>query len=144
MKLDVEMNISKMELYNFLLDNLKKEMNVKEVKEGMKFNKNLLTKTNQSAKAELEIFKLVEGKEYTIKYNTILGANFVKYFIEELGENKIKLIYEEKYETSSHFNKYNGILMEILFGFSLKRKKKKMLKELENYIIQNREVEKND
>ena len=44
MKLKMKLNVSSSEFYNFLLENLKRELNVKKIEKGMKFKKELNSK----------------------------------------------------------------------------------------------------
>ncbi|WP_064579969.1 DUF3284 domain-containing protein [Streptobacillus moniliformis] len=144
MKVKQKINVSAQEFYNFLIENLKHEMKINEkIKEGMKFNVNLKTKTNQIAKSNVEIINLVENSRYTLKYISSLGENIVDYKINELNVDNIEIDYEEIYITKSNFQRYNHIFMEFFYSFFLKRKKKKMLKAVENYLI-NKRMEKNN
>ncbi|ACZ00688.1 DUF3284 domain-containing protein [Streptobacillus moniliformis] len=144
MKVKQKINVSAQEFYNFLIENLKHEMKINgKIKEGMKFNVNLKTKTNQIAKSNVEIINLVENSRYTLKYISSLGENIVDYKINELNVDNIEIDYEEIYITKSNFQRYNHIFMEFFYSFFLKRKKKKMLKAVENYLI-NKRMEKNN
>ncbi|CAM3221941.1 DUF3284 domain-containing protein [Streptobacillus ratti] len=145
MRVEQKIKVSSKEFYNFLIENIKKEMNVTgKIKKGMKFNVELKTKTNQIAKSIVEIINLVENSRYTLKYTSSLGENIVDYQINELNMNEIEIIYDEIYITKSHFQKYNHIFMEFFYSFFLKRKKKKMLKAVENYLINKRMEGNND
>ncbi|WP_066900853.1 DUF3284 domain-containing protein [Streptobacillus notomytis] len=145
MRMEQKMNVSSKEFYNFLIENIKNEMRVTgKIKKGMKFNVELKTKTNQIAKSTVEIINLVENSRYTLKYISSLGENIVDYQINELNTNEIEIIYDETYITEFRIRKYNHVFMEIFYSFFLKRKKRKMLKVVENYLISKRMEVKND
>lgn len=138
MKINLSLNISSNEFYEFLINNLKNEINVKEIKEGMKFKKKLTTKLSKDFESEVEIFSLKYNKEYILKFHTSLGVNIIKYYIKEEKENKIELIYEEEYITDSLINKLNNTIMEKIYSFFLKRKMKKRFLDIEKYIVNKR------
>ncbi|CAM3138246.1 DUF3284 domain-containing protein [Streptobacillus felis] len=145
MRVEQKIKVTPKEFYDFLIENLKKEMKITgKVKEGMKFNVNLKTKTNQIAKSIVEIIYLIPDTRYSLKYISSLGENIVDYQIEKIGEEEIKIIYDEVYYTESRFQRYNQLFMELIYSFFLKRKKKKMLKAVENYLINRRTEAKND
>lgn len=105
------------------------------LKKGLKFEKILKTKLNQEVKTTIEILEIEENKGYVLKYVSYLGENILSYEIEQINENSIFLLSEEKYIGSDIFKKINNIIMSFLFSFSLKRKKKKIFKEIERYIV---------
>ncbi|WP_067141502.1 DUF3284 domain-containing protein [Oceanivirga salmonicida] len=136
MKLEYILNVSDKEIYNFLINNLKSEINVnKELKEGLKVKKNINSKNT----ALLEILKLDENKRYSLKYITNLGETIVDYSIDKLDENKVKVIYEETYITDSVIKKSNYYLVGLFYSYLFKRKRKKQFKMIEKYIVENRD-----
>ena len=79
MKLKIKLNVSSKEFYNLLLDNLKKELNIKKLEKGMKFKKELRSKFSQKVESSVELINLEENKVYSLLYKTSLGENVVKY-----------------------------------------------------------------
>lgn len=139
MKIKKKLNVSKKEFYLFLYNNLKKELNIKgDVKENMVFTKELSTKFNQKIKTSMKILELIEYEKYSLSYISSLGENIVSYIIEEIDENNIFVLYEEKYVTDSIFNKLNNTFMEIFFYYPMKKRKLKTLNMIEKYIIEER------
>lgn len=137
MKLKIKLNISASSFYNFLIESLKKEQNVKKIEKGMVFKKSLKSKFSQKVESEVKIIELIENKEYSLSYVTSLGENVVKYKIEEIDSENIFVTYMEEYYTISFWNKYNNIIVEFLMSYFLKKKKRMILKQVEEYIKKN-------
>lgn len=137
MKLKIKLNISASSFYNFLIESLKKEQNVKKIEKGMVFKKSLKSKFSQKVESEVKIIELIENKEYSLSYVTSLGENVVKYKIEEIDSENIFVTYIEEYYTTSFWNKYNNIIVEFLMSYFLKKKKRMILKQVEEYIKKN-------
>lgn len=137
MKLKIKLNISASFFYNFLIESLKKEQNVKKIEKGMVFKKSLKSKFSQKVESEVKIIELIENKEYSLSYVTSLGENVVKYKIEEIDSENIFVTYMEEYYTTSFWNKYNNIIVEFLMSYFLKKKKRMILKQVEEYIKKN-------
>ena len=134
MKLKIKLNISASSFYNFLIESLKKEQNVKKIEKGMVFKKSLKSKFSHKVESEVKIIELIENKEYSLSYVTSLGENVVKYKIEEIDSENIFVTYMEEYYTTSFWNKYNNIIVEFLMSYFLKKKKRMILKQVEEYI----------
>lgn len=137
MKLKIKLNISASSFYNFLIESLKKEQNVKKIEKGMVFKKSLKLKFSQKVESEVKIIELIENKEYSLSYVTSLGENVVKYKIEEIDSENIFVTYMEEYYTTSFWNKYNNMIVEFLMSYFLKKKKRMILKQVEEYIKKN-------
>ena len=137
MKLKIKLNISASSFYNFLIESLKKEQNVKKIEKGMVFKKSLKSKFSQKVESEVKIIELIENKEYSLSYVTSLGENVIKYKIEEIDSENIFVTYMEEYYTTSFWNKYNNIIVEFLMSYFLKKKKRMILKQVEEYIKKN-------
>ncbi len=138
MKLKIKLNVSSKEFYNLLLDNLKKELNIKKLEKGMKFKKELRSKFSQKVESSVELINLEENKVYSLLYKTSLGENVVKYLIKDIDDENIEVEYIEEYYTDSFWNKYNNMIVEFLMSYFLKKKKKRVLKQIEEYIKSNR------
>ena len=140
MKLKMKLNVSSSEFYNFLLDNLKRELNIKKIEKGMKFKKDLKSKFSQKVESSVELINLEENKVYSLLYKTSLGENVVKYLIKDIDDENIEVEYIEEYYTDSFWNKYNNMIVEFLMSYFLKKKKKRVLKQIEEYIKNNRKL----
>ena len=73
-------------------------------------------------------------------YKTSLGENVVKYLIKDIDDENIEVEYIEEYYTDSFWNKYNNMIVEFLMSYFLKKKKKRVLKQIEEYIKSNRKI----
>lgn len=140
MKLKMKLNVSSSEFYNFLLENLKRELNVKKIEKGMKFKKELSSKFSQKVESSVELINLEENKEYSLVYKTSLGENIVKYLLNDIDDENLEVEYIEEYYTDSFWNKYNNMVVEFLMSYFLKKKKKRVLKQIEEYIKNNRKL----
>ena len=140
MKLKMKLNVSSSEFYNFLLDNLKRELNIKKIEKGMKFKKELSSKFSQKVESSVELINIEENKEYSLVYKTSLGENVVKYLLNDIDDENLEVEYIEEYYTDSFWNKYNNMIVEFLMSYFLKKKKKRVLKQIEEYIKSNRKI----
>ena len=140
MKLKMKLNVSSSEFYNFLLENLKRELNVKKIEKGMKFKKELSSKFSQKVESSVELINLEENKEYSLVYKTSLGENIVKYLLNDIDDENLEVEYIEEYYTDSFWNKYNNMIVEFLMSYFLKKKKRITLKQIEEYIKNNRKL----
>lgn len=140
MKLKMKLNVSSSEFYNFLLDNLKRELNTKKIEKGMKFKKELSSKFSQKVESSVELINLEENKVYSLLYKTPLGENVVKYLLNDIDDENLEVEYIEEYYTDSFWNKYNNMIVEFLMSYFLKKKKKRVLKQIEEYIKSNRKI----
>lgn len=140
MKLKMKLNVSSSEFYNFLLENLKRELNVKKIEKGMKFKKELSSKFSQKVESSVELINIEENKEYSLVYKTSLGENVVKYLLNDIDDENLEVEYIEEYYTDSFWNKYNNMIVEFLMSYFLKKKKKRVLKQIEEYIKNNRKL----
>ena len=140
MKLKMKLNVSSSEFYNFLLENLKRELNVKKIEKGMKFKKELSSKFSQKVESSVEVINIEENKEYSLVYKTSLGENIVKYLLNDIDDENLEVEYIEEYYTDSFWNKYNNMIVEFLMSYFLKKKKKRVLKQIEEYIKNNKKL----
>ena len=140
MKLKMKLNVSSSEFYNFLLENLKRELNVKKREKVMKFKKELSSKFSQKVESSVELINIEENKEYSLVYKTSLGENIVKYLLNDIDDKNLEVEYIEEYYTDSFWNKYNNMIVEFLMSYFLKKKKKIVLKQIEEYIKNNRKL----
>ena len=127
MKLKMKLNVSSSEFYNFLLENLKRELNVKKIEKGMKFKKELSSKFSQKVESSVELINIEENKEYSLVYKTSLGENIVKYLLNDIDDENLEV-------------EYNNMIVEFLMSYFLKKKKKRVLKQIEEYIKNNRKL----
>ena len=86
------------------------------------------------------MINIEENKEYSLVYKTSLGENIVKYLLNYIDDENLEVEYIEEYYTDSFWNKYNNMMVEFLMSYFLKKKKKRVLKQIEEYIKNNRKL----
>ena len=106
----------------------------------MKFKKELNSKFSQKVESSVELINTEENKEYSLVYKTSLGENIVKYLLNDIDDENLEVEYIEEYYTDSFWNKYNNMMVEFLMSYFLKKKKKRVLKQIEEYIKSNRKI----
>ena len=106
----------------------------------MKFKKELSSKFSQKVESSVELINIEENKEYSLVYKTSLGENIVKYLLNDIDDENLEVEYIEEYYTDSFWNKYNNMIVEFLMSYFLKKKKKRVLKQIEEYIKNNRKL----
>ena len=106
----------------------------------MKFKKELSSKFSQKVESSVELINIEENKEYSLVYKTSLGENVVKYLLNNIDDENLEVEYIEEYYTDSFWNKYNNMIVEFLMSYFLKKKKKRVLKQIEEYIKNNRKL----
>lgn len=130
MKFKIRLNISANDLYDFLI----KSLNTPKVYEGLKIEKTLKATLNQDVKTILEVTKLEKDKVFELTYTSKISTNIVRYDLQEDSQGLL-VIYTEKHISPTILGTINAKLIELLLSFSLKRKRKKSIKEVERYIL---------
>lgn len=130
MKLKYTMNCKKEVFFNFLYENLQKEFHGEKT-----IKKDIVSKMGKKVPCTLTIDYLKENVGYKLSIKSILGINTIEYIIIPCDNESICIEYIEEYFTNSFLKKQNNILLEVLFGFFLKRKKIKTFRSIENYLI---------
>ncbi|MDD3049041.1 MAG: DUF3284 domain-containing protein [Bacilli bacterium] len=136
MKISDTLNVSAEAYFNvlqrYLLKDLKKtvskSINVKDLKQGYRFEKTYRTKDGDYVSKQ-EIVEMVYAKAYQLKFSVPGGYQIISHHIEELDNNHIKVVYEEIIESSK--------LSIKLRQFMRRGKSRKMMKQ----ILHNLELE---
>ena len=141
MKVSVELNVSDKEFYNVMMKSLQEELNrvskkKLELKEGLKYKKTSAQRKGIGSEITVHIKKLVPNELYVATFNTAIDHTTISYKIEALNESKIKVTYEEEYENVSS-RKVPAWRQKMAEKQSAK-KAKKMLKEVEKFILNSR------
>lgn len=135
MELKINMNCTKEAFFSFLCDSLKEEFGVNEIYRGMVIKKEILSKVGKKVPCELKLVDFKENMGYKIEINSIYGKNTLEYEILNTNREYFILIYKEDYITNSKLKKYNNMLLEFLFGYFLKKSKRKRLKQIDEYLV---------
>lgn len=134
MRMEYVLNVSDKELYTLFINNLKLEMDILNIHKGMVIKKKL----GKNSEMKIEVLNLEKDKLYSLKYSTNRGTNIVTYSIEKLDKYKTKLIYEDSYLASSIFHMINYQVLGAIYRYFFKRKRERLFKKIEEYIISNR------
>lgn len=129
MKVVEIVDVNSKDFYNELISSFKREFKTTYVKEGQKVK----SKSN-----EIEVIKLIENECYSIKIKTIYGVNFIEYFLKDINESKLKVVYNEKFKANTLMYSLNYSIMQVLFFFRLRRRAKLVIRSVEKKIIEER------
>lgn len=141
MKVSVELNVSDKEFYDVMMKSLQEELNhvskkKLELKEGLKYKKKSTQRKGVGSEITVYIKKLVPNELYVATFNTAIDHTMISYKIDALNESKIKVTYEEVYENipSQNVPAWRQKMAEKQSS----KKAKKMLKEIEKFILNER------
>lgn len=138
MELTRKIRVTQEELYNRIMlsvaeditKNTGKKILPNNIKKGFIYTKELYN----NAKAKVEILDISYPSIYSIKVYTPIGENYISYNI-----SKDSVTYIEKYEPKSMIYKLNYYLVGILYARRNKKRIKKLITDIEEYILENRD-----
>ena len=141
MKVSVELNVSDKEFYDVMMKSLQEELNHVSkkklvLKEGLKYKKKSAQRKGIGSEITVYIKKLVPNELYVATFNTAIDHTMISYKIEALDESKIRVTYEEVYENISSQN--IPAWKQKMAKKQSAKKSKKMFKEVEKYILNER------
>ena len=141
MKVSVELNVRDKEFYDVMMKSLQEELNhvskkKLELKEGLKYKKKSTQRKGVGSEITVHIKRLVPNELYVATFNTAIDHTMISYKIEALDESKIKVTYEEVYENVSSQNV--PAWKQKMAEKQSSKKAKKMLKEIEKFILNER------
>ncbi len=141
MKVSVELNVSDKEFYDVMMKSLQEELNhvskkKLELKEGLKYKKKSTQRKGVGSEITVQIKRLVPNELYVATFNTAIDHTVISYKIEALDESKIRVTYEEVYENISSQNV--PAWRQKMAEKQSSKKAKKMLKEIEKFILNER------
>lgn len=141
MKVSVELNVSDKEFYDVMMKSLQEELNhvskkKLELKEGLKYKKKSTQRKGVESEITVQIKRLVPNELYVATFNTAIDHTVISYKIEALDESKIRVTYEEVYENISSQNV--PAWRQKMAEKQSSKKAKKMFKEIEKFILNER------
>lgn len=141
MKVSVELNVSDKEFYDVMMKSLQEELNHVSkkklvLKEELKYKKKSTQRKGIGSEITVYIKKLVPNELYVATFNTAIDHTMISYKIEALDESKIKVTYEEVYENVSSQNV--PAWRQKMAEKQSSKKAKKMFKEIEKFILNER------
>lgn len=134
MELIYTMKCTKEAFFSFLCDNLKYEFGKEHIFVGLKTKKEILSKIGKKIPCEIELKGLDKNKGYKLEITSVYGKNTLEYLMLDGSRNGFELKYIEKYITNSKIKKYNNMILELVFGYFLKKGKIKKLKQIDEYL----------
>ena len=141
MKVGIELNVSDKEFYDVMMKSLQEELNnvtkkKLELKEGLKYKKKSTQRKGVGSEITVHIKRLDANELYVATFNTAIDHTTISYKIEVLSESKIKVTYEEIYENISSQNV--PAWRQKMAEKQSAKKAKKMFKEIEKFILNER------
>lgn len=148
MLLHYDLDVSSEEFFNVLensifedIKNNYKKANLDDIKKGFSYTKKLNNNLKQEAKVKITIEEYIKNSLYESSFATSKGINTIRYSLTE-SENDIgcNLIYEEDYFSDKTSLGLNYKLMNFLLKRKNKRKVNNLIRSIESYIIENRDI----
>ncbi|MDP8078378.1 DUF3284 domain-containing protein [Phocoenobacter skyensis] len=133
MQADYYLSVSPQQLHHFLIQNFCKEMGVQAVTSGQEFTQKIGKKEQQSYRVIVK--NCQQYDRFTLEYHTNLGINIVDYHITP-QQNGVNVHYSEEYHTDKFLYKTNYWLVGSLWQWFFLRKKRRLFKQIEQYILQ--------
>lgn len=138
MKVSIELNVSDKEFYDVMVNSLNEDLKnsnkkVLELKEGLKYKKKSTQRKGVGSEITVHIKRLVPNQLYVATFTTAIDHTQITYKIESLNESKIKVTYEEEYENVS--SREVPAWRQKMAEKQSAKKAKKMLKEVEKFIL---------
>ena len=107
-----------------------------ELKEGLKYKKKSAQRKGIGSEITVHIKRLIPNTLYEATFVTAIDHTTISYKIESLNESKIKVTYEEIYENVSP--KEIPVWRQKMAEKQSAKKSKKMFKEVEKFILNER------
>ena len=105
---------------------------------GLTYNKKIVGKMKQQAVTEAKIESLVEGIEYVGSFASTKGTTTIAYKLES-HENHTNISYEETFKANKFLTGLNYKLVSTFYKRKSKKRMITMFKNMEAYLLQNKE-----
>lgn len=115
-----------------------KEVAETKVHQGYKYKKQMKNKLGKQGDVEVEITEWKRPFVYSAKFKSVTGTNRIRYEIESLGEEEIRVNYSEGYDGDTKSQDLNYKIIGAFYKRKAKKRTRQMLHAMENYICQNR------
>ena len=147
MKVNVEMNLSQKDFFDYLTQSLMidifknkdKFKNTNEIKKGLQYKKKFKQAGNKEFEGNVEIIEYVRPESYISKIQLNSNISHIGYEIEKIDDDHIRVTYTETFDSTKKLHVWNyKIISFILFYFNAK-KMKKMLIAMEHHILNKEE-----
>lgn len=133
MEIDLELEISKEEFFEFLYDSIihdveestGKIISHEEVVEGFEYDKKLKTQVGRLGEASIILSEFKPYSKYVAEFRSNQGTNITSYEITSIEDQKISVKYIEEYIAADRMKSINFKLLNFFY-------KKKNIKTAEN------------
>jgi hypothetical protein len=143
MDITKKLNVSAEAFFNTLVDSIAydvkhsigRAVGYESMKDGFSYKKQMANRFGQQGDVTISVTELVKPTIYAASFEAKTGTNFVKYEIEEIGENKISVHYVESFHSDKLLNRLNYTLMSLIYYFGSKKRIVNMLTSIEQSIL---------
>lgn len=116
-----------------------KKVRTKQITKGYSYTKKLKNKMGRKGEVKVTITDFESPRIYAAKFDSINGINYLSYEIEKF-DDAIGVTYREDFEGASISKKLNYKIMTFFYNRGSKKKARRLLRAMEQYIIQSRET----
>lgn len=104
---------------------------------GYSYMKNMEGKATTKGNIRVTIEELKEPSSYQARFTSAKGDNYLRYEIEKINEEKIKVKYSESFDGNSKANGWNYKLVTKFYKKKFDRRSNAMLDSIEQWVISN-------
>lgn len=119
-----------------------KKVRAKNIKKGYTYTKHMKNKLGKKGEVKVTITEFEAPKIYAAKFESINGTNYLSYEIEDLGDS-IGVTYREDFEGATSLKTWNNKLMSFFYNRGSKKKARRLLRAMEQYVKQQLEAQAN-
>lgn len=144
MKIQTKLSVNAQEFYDFVVASIQASLDqadsasAKEVKAGVSYKTSMKTGTREQEKTKVKITDLVEPSHIRTTYASASVQSMTEYKISPIDDNSCEVIYTETNYDAHH----KELEFQGLKKMFLERKLKKRLRDVEAYIINQRNRDK--
>ena len=143
MKIIVELETTPKEIFDLFVESLKYDIEKatgeqpadQELKPGFSYEKIIIGRLGSGSAAKATILRLEEPAVYEMKFENNKGINTVIYYVEKIGENRIKVSYEETYQGHRKMDDLNFKVMSWIFKRSSEKRVRMLLEAMEKHLV---------
>lgn len=116
-----------------------KKVRAKNINKGYTYTKKLKNKMGRKGDVKVTITDFEAPRIYAAKFDSVNGVNYLSYEIEDLGDS-IGVTYSESFQGASMMKNLNYKLMSFFYNRGSKKKARRLLRAMEQYILQEKEA----
>lgn len=147
MKVNVEMNLSAQEFFDYLTQSLMidifkdsdKFKNENEIKKGLQYKKKFKQASNKELEGNVEIVEFIKPKICISKIQLNSNMSYIGYEIEKIDDDHINVTYTETFDSSKKLHVWNYKIMCFILSYFNAKKMKRILRAMEYHILNKEE-----